>query len=114
MAISNLTPALLSATGTLGTSATALYTSAAAGNGTVIKKVSLYNTDSVAHTVTMYAVPGAGTAALANTVLVISVAAGSSYIVNELNNKVMAPGETLQAKCDTAALVTFTASGFTF
>lgn len=114
MAITALTPALLIAPQQLTNATATYYTGPAGGNGTVVKKMVLFNTDTVAHNVTINLVPNGGTAAVSNEVLVVSVAAGSTYIVNEFNNQVVGPNATIQAKADAASVVNIAASGFTF
>ena len=105
-----ITPTPLYLGGQLGTSAATLFT-AQANAKTVITQVTFNNTDTVAHTISVYLVRSGGSASAANQVIGTptaghSLAAGENYSALELVRQILAPGDFIQAKADTGAVVT--------
>jgi len=92
-------------------SATTVYTSPAATT-TIIDKFTATNTDSGAHTITVYLVPSGGTAGGSNTITsAYSIAAGTAVELTELKNHVLATGDFISAFADSASKVIIRASG---
>lgn len=90
----------------LGTAAAALYT-APAGTTSTINSFSLTNTSASPVSVTMYRVPSGGAPAAANCVMsAFSLAAGQTYVPNQLIGLHLTAGMTLQAFAVTAGAVT--------
>lgn len=85
-------------------SATAYYTTPASVKRAQLKSVTIANPEAEAYTVTLHLVPAAGTASDTNTVIYQkSVAAGETWQVPELENKVLLAGGMLQALASTAS-----------
>ena len=81
------------------TAADAVYFTASAGNRTTVKSASVTNTTAGVVALTVYRVPSGGSPASTNTVISArSIAVGETYNCPELVNKVLAPGDTIQAK----------------
>jgi hypothetical protein len=92
---------------TLTTSAANIY--ASSGNSVVVT-VYLCNTDTVARTVSLFAVPAAGTASGSNQIIKdLSIAPSDTYIMNT-ERLVLANGEMLQANCNVNSVITATVS----
>lgn len=95
----------------LASSVAAYYTSPASTT-TVIKKLVFTNTDSTAHTVTVYLVTSGDAAANSNTLVkAVPVAPGDTYECFESEGMVLAAGDSLQAFADAGTAVTIQASG---
>lgn len=85
----------------------------------LIKRLVIINTDSASQAVTIYNVTSAGSPSAANQVLPAFVLApsgnpGATYVVSELTDKILNPGDTIQAFATTAAKVNIIASGFVY
>jgi hypothetical protein len=100
-----VTISIQTADAVLGSSATVIASSSASGQF-VILKASVTNTDSAAHTVTLYRVPQSGSAGTTNIfgADALSVGAGSTAVL-PVSGQGLANGQTLQALADTAAVV---------
>lgn len=114
MALS-VTPAILVPTAPLAATAAAIYTSPGGGNGTVVKKSTFTNQTGGAITFNVWRVASGGTNTNDNLVIsALSVAAGATYIANELNNLVLEKNDALYADASAASSINATISGFTF
>lgn len=81
---------------------------------TRIDKMSFTNTDSMAHTVTLYLIPSGGTAGDGNTITSAhGVAAGETWNCPDAVGQILALGGFIQAKADTASVITISAAGAT-
>lgn len=95
----------------LATSASAAYT-APVNTTTILKKVTITNTSASAATVTLYVVTSAGTPGAANTVTSAkAIAAGATYEAYEVENHVLAAGDSLQALASAASALSLKVSG---
>lgn len=91
----------------LATSAANIY--ASSGNSVVVT-VYLCNTDTVARTVSLFAVPAAGTASSSNQIIKdLTIAPSDTYIMNT-ERLVLANGEMLQANASANSVITATVS----
>jgi hypothetical protein len=79
-----------------------------ASTTTVVKEILLFNSDSVARVVTVYAVPSGGSPAVANQILQRSLATLETYAMTF--STVLAVGDTIRALASVAAVVSFRAS----
>ena len=105
------TPACLIEGAELTGSAATYYTSPTATT-TIIDNLTLTNTDSSSHTVTLYLVANGGTAGTANTILsAISVGSNTCLQVSALQYHVLAPGDFISALASSASVVIIRASG---
>jgi hypothetical protein len=96
----------------LPNAAATLYTSPAKVS-TIIKKITLTNTDAAAgHSVTIYLVPAGGAAGAAY-LLIDARAVGplQTLDITEAVNQILAPGDLISAFADTAGEVNIRASG---
>lgn len=90
----------------IGATAATYYT-ANPGVTATINNLSFTNTTANPVAVTLYRVPGAGSASAANTILsAFSLAAGQTYVPPQAIGLQLDPGMTLQALAATAAAVT--------
>ncbi|WLE58392.1 hypothetical protein GIY62_14780 [Burkholderia plantarii] len=90
----------------LGTAAAVLYT-APAGTTSTVNSFALTNTSASPVPVTMYRVPSGGDAGATNCLMsAFSLAAGQTYVPNQVIGLHLSPGMTLQAFAGTAAAVT--------
>ena len=98
---------------TLANAPAVIYT-APASSIVFIQSAVFANTDATGiHTITVYVVPSGGGIGAATTVVPKqSISPSSTYKSSELAGVVMNPGDTIEASADTAALVTYTISGF--
>lgn len=88
-----------------------LYTTPALTTA-VIWACTLANTTGGAITVTLYRVPSGGTAGAPTMVLgAYSVAANTSYVVKELVNQILEPGDTIEGFASSATSVSIHISG---
>jgi hypothetical protein len=93
------------------TNATATYYTST-GIKTRIDKMSFTNTDTGAHTVTLYLVPSAGSATNATTITAgHALAAGETWNSPDAVGQILAAGGTIQAKADANTVVTISAAG---
>jgi hypothetical protein len=76
-----------------------------------IEAMTVNNTDTVAHQVTIYLAPNSATAAGQYQVMTRILAAGESVQVYQAVNQVMKASGTIQASCDTPGVVALHASG---
>ena len=91
----------------LGTTAANIF--ASSGN-TVVSVAYFCNTDSVARTFNLYAVPSGGLASATTQVYRnIQIAAGDTFVV-DMEKIVLADGDMLQANCSQANVVSATIS----
>jgi len=105
-----VTPLQIIAPQQLTGSAATLYTSS--NIKTRVDKMTLTNTDSAAHQVTIYLIAAAGTAGAANTITSAhSVAAGETWNCPDMVGQILPPGSFIQAFADTGAKVTISAAG---
>ena len=78
----------------------------------IIKKITITNSDTVAHTATLYLVPNGGTAGVQYLVLDARPIAGlSTYDVTEVQNHVLMAGDTIQGFADDGTHSQLQASG---
>lgn len=104
------TPKVFAAGSALTASAATYYTAPAGIVCSILKELILCNTDTVARTFTVYVVPAAGSAAVANTIFSgVSLQPGESKLFSL--SKVMTTGSFLQALASSASVVSLTASG---
>lgn len=98
----------------LGGSAAVLFTSSA-GTWTRIEKVTLVNTDSASHQVTLYLVPSGGSAAT-NTLITMTQAISPGQSLNDVNvpGHYLNPGDALWGYADTGAKVNVMVGGTEF
>lgn len=90
--------------------AAVLYTSF--NTKTRVDKLTITNTDNVAHQVTLYLVPAAGAVGASTTITsAYSVAAGQCWNCPDMVGQILASGGTLQGFADTGAKVTISAAG---
>ena len=111
----SITPAVLFSTAVLSAGNTTAYTAPSTTNtNTICQKAVVSNPTAAAATITIYRVP-TGSSAGAGFVLLpaTSVAAGATLIVNELNNLVLTPGDSIIVSPSAAATLNFTLSGVT-
>ena len=95
----------------LTASAVSYYT-APTNTRTLVKKVTLTNNDSVAHTATIYLVPNGGTAGATNILSdAVPIASKAVYEAFEAEGHVLMTGDSIQALADTGSQVTIQASG---
>lgn len=92
----------------LGTTAGTLYT-VPASSKTLVKRLIVHNTDTAAHSITLYLVPNGGAAGPSNQVVKHSIDA-EDYAVFDLD-QVLEEGDTIQALADTASVLTIHGSG---
>lgn len=112
MALYTYTPKAFAAGSALTGAAATYYTapSAAINVCSIIKELQLCNTDNSARTVTVYAVPAAGSPAVANTLMTtLSLQPYETQIYSM--SKVLAPGATIQALASSAGVVSMSVSG---
>lgn len=76
----------------------------------MIDKLTAYNSDTAARTITVNLVPSAGSAATANITVVKNLLAGETYTFPEIVGHYLAAGDFLSAKASTAAVVNLRAS----
>lgn len=94
------------------TASTATYYTVPGSTRTIIKKVTLTNTDSVTRTVTIYLVPSAGSASATNIIVSAQgVTAGETYEVFVMEGHCLRDGDTIQALASTASVVNIQVSG---
>ena len=98
----------------LGGSAVALFTSAP-GTWTRIEKVTLVNTDSASHQVTLYLVPSGGSAGTTN-IITNGQALSPGQSLNDVNvpGHYLNPGDALWGYADTGAKVNILVGGTEF
>lgn len=77
----------------------------------MIDKCTIYNSDTVARTVTINLVVSAGSAAAANVIMVKTLLAGETYTCPEIVGHYLNGGDFLSAKASTAAVVNLRVSG---
>lgn len=94
------------------TGSAATYYTVPGSTRTIIKKLTLTNTDSVTRTVTIYLVPSGGSAAASNVILSAQgITAGETYEVFVAEGQTLAAGDTIQALASTTSVVNMQASG---
>src|SRR5882672_8957010 len=94
------------------TNAVATYLTAPVNTTYRIGRAAFSNPTGGAVTVTVYLVPAAGAAGVANEIVnAVNVAAGSTYVSPELAGQVLPPGSTLQALASAGASIVLYASG---
>lgn len=97
------------------TTTTAPVLTVASGVHAVIKSALFTNITGSAATVTVYRVPSGDTAGSDNAVLLsFSVAANTAYIARELQNIVLGPGDSIQAKASAGASINVWLDGFVY
>lgn len=95
------------------TTSAATYYTAPTNTLTTISAMTLCNTTAGAVTATVYLVPNAGAAGVANTVLSArSLSAGESYNVSAAIGQTIPAGATIQALAGSATSITLVASGY--
>lgn len=106
------TPKSMVAGSALTASAATYYTSPTTAGAlcAIIKDITLCNTNTATMTVTVYVIPLAGTAGVANTII-SSVSIASKETIVFCLSKVMPPGSFLQALASTGAVVSLSVSG---
>lgn len=87
------------------------YTSAAS-TYTIIDAFTATNQDASSQTVSIYLVPSGSSASASNLIVKArSIAAGSTYIADEIKNHVLNPGDFIAVVASASSLVTIRASG---
>lgn len=112
-----ITPIQVAAGSLLTNALATYYTVPATNKQTLITNVCFLNTDSVPRTVDLHIIPSGGTASSANArfkTLSIQQAAGGDPPPFFTIGVVMAPGDFIQAKADTGAVVAFSANGMSY
>jgi hypothetical protein len=95
------------------TNAVATYVTAAANSQTLIKRAVVTNITAGAITFDLWRVPSGGSVANGNLMLKTqSVPANGQYLLPELANLVLNPGDTIQIQASANTSLNFTASGF--
>jgi hypothetical protein len=95
-----ITPALVAAT------AMAIYTLDSNLKKAIIKKLTFYNSDTVAQTLTVYLVTAGGSPTAAQTLIgARSLAAGETFDCQEAVNQVLAAGGMIQCLASTASKI---------
>lgn len=98
--------------GALLTTAVATYYTVPAGAVTTITQASLVNSDAANRTVTIYAVPAAGTANASNKRIAAKVLVpNETWVPFAIIGKKLAVGTTIQAICDANSVVSLDLSG---
>lgn len=93
------------------TATAATYYTVPASKTVQIDQASVFNSDASARTVTIYLVPSGGTASAENAIVTaLSLAAGETKLVPELNHK-LTEAMTIQALASSANVVALTVSG---
>lgn len=77
-----------------------------------IDKCTIYNSDTVARTVTIHLIPSGGSAVTANIVMVKTVQAGETYTCPEVAGHNLDPSDFLQALASTASVVNLRTSSY--
>lgn len=87
----------------------------AAGVHAVIKSALFTNITGSAATITVYRVPSGDTPGSANAMLLsFSIAANTAYIARELQNIVLGPGDSIQAKASAGTAINAWLDGIVF
>lgn len=101
--------------GSLLTNTAAVYYTAPTGTNTRIGQMSITNTDSVPHTVTVYLADNASAPTAADVILPSkTLQANESFVVFQALGAVVTAGGTIQAIADASGFVTLKASGTEF
>jgi hypothetical protein len=90
---------------------TTAFVTYATGNLTIIDKATATNISDVDVTVDIALVQFGESATAANTVMRVSIPAGQAYLCGEVVGHVLAVGDFISAKADTAGSVVFRVSG---
>lgn len=91
------------------TTAAAILATGAANAQTLVTKAVFTNTDTSARLLTVYIVRSGGSPGTANTVTYqTSLGAKQTYEATEIEDQILGPGDTIQAKADAAAVVNCT------
>lgn len=97
------------------TGSAATYYTVPANTKTLIKKLTLTNTDSVARTITLHLVPTGGSASATNMILdARGVATLDTLEAFEVEGQLLNAGDTIQALASTTSVVNIQASGVEF
>lgn len=108
----NVTPAVLSQSLQLTTSAV-VYVTGSLNGQTIIKRGVFTNVTAGAITITVYRVTNGGTAGATNILIdARSIAALGTDLAPELANMVLNAGDTVQCLASAGSSINFTASGF--
>lgn len=96
----------------LSTGASAVVPVVPASTSSIIRKVSFYNSNTTTtRTVTVYAVPSAGTASTGNIMVIKAIAPQKTWNCLEAQGEVLETGMSLQAAQDAGTDVNANASG---
>jgi len=94
----------------VGNTATTLFTAGA--STAIFRKASVLNRTASSVTITLYKVPSGGSPDTSNVFINLrTLAAGESWIINEVNGMVFTLGETLQGVASSASALNLGASG---
>ena len=106
----SVSPRALVTSAQLAAAETTQYTSDS-GTYTILDKITAYNGNASAVTVTVKLVPNGGTAGAAHVMAVKSIAAGDSYTFPEVIGQVLEPGGFLSTTASVGSVVVFRVSG---
>jgi len=111
MAITTIQPLRLEEPIQLSTSATSVYT-CPANSYVKISAATCSNVTGTAATITFNLVPSGGAVSTSNQVITVqNVAATGSYVMVELLNQILNPGDSIFGLSSTASAINFTLSG---
>lgn len=97
------------------TTMTAPILTVATGVHAVVKSALFTNVTGSAATITVYRVPSGDTPGSDNALLLsFSIAANAAYIARELQNVVLGPGDSIQAKASAGGAINAWLDGFVF
>jgi hypothetical protein len=97
-------------TGTALTASAVTQYTVPASTTSILKEIEICNTDAAVRTFTVYVIPAAGSASVANTILnAVSIQPNDTKVISL--SRVMPTGSFIQAKADAGAVVSFNASG---
>lgn len=95
----------------VGSSTTTLYT-VDAGQTVAINQATVCNTDASARTLTVYVVPSGGSASATTTLVKdLSLAAGETKALYELEGHLLTPSMSIRAIASTAGVISMAVSG---
>lgn len=111
----SFTPVAMFTTAQLASGNTTIYTAASTANtSAIVQKAVVSNPSGSAVSITIYRIASGGSIGSATTLVPqISVSSGATLIVNELNNLVLAPGDSIIVTPTAGAALNFTMSGIT-
>ena len=98
--------------GSLLTNAAAIYYTCPANIvGTKISTLTVFNSDTVARTATIYLASSSSAPSAVDEIAVVQLQSLQSVVIYQAINALLIPGNTIQAKADTGSVVSIKATG---